>query len=134
LRARIKALRHECEDRVERVQRKWERDWAIERGEVAVVVGEDVETRGEEEEEEDKITEEDREDEGDMAVDEDYAPTEMSLATGDDEDRQWQWPSRSVPLYCIPLKLISHHPSNLAPYHCSHSSHLTGECSHHWTT
>jgi len=97
LRARIKALRHECEVRVERVQRKWERDWAIERGDVVVVVRKDVETRGEEEEEEDEITEIDREDEGDMAVDEDYAPTETSLTTDDDEDRQWQWPSRSVP-------------------------------------
>jgi hypothetical protein len=98
LRARIKALRHECEDRVERVQRKWERDWAIDRGEVVVVVGKDVETRGEEEEEEDKTTRTDQEDEGDMVVDEDYAPTEtsLSLTTDDDEDCQWQWPSRSV--------------------------------------
>jgi hypothetical protein len=132
LRARIKALRHECEVRVERVQRKWERDWAIDRGEVVVVVGEDVEPRGEEEEEEeeDEITETDREDEGDMAVDEDYTPTETSLTTGDDEDRQWQWPSRSVPSIHPALKLISHHPSNLAPCHCGHSSHLIWGCSH----
>ena len=38
LRARIKALRSECEVQVKRVTRKWERAWAIERGEVGVVV------------------------------------------------------------------------------------------------
>jgi hypothetical protein len=42
LRARIVALRSECEVRVERVRRRWERDWEIERGEVAVVVNEGV--------------------------------------------------------------------------------------------
>ncbi len=78
------------------MQRKWERHWAIERGEVAVVVEEEEET-GEEEEEEEPMTA-DREDaDGDMVVDEDYALTETSLTTDDDKDRQWQWPSRSVP-------------------------------------
>ena len=42
LRARIVALRSECEVRVQKVRRKWELDWAIERGEVAVVVDEGV--------------------------------------------------------------------------------------------
>ena len=42
LRARIVALRSECEVRVEKVRKKWELDWAIERGEVAVVVDEGV--------------------------------------------------------------------------------------------
>ena len=37
LRARIVALRHECEERVARVQRKWERAPAIEQGEVVMV-------------------------------------------------------------------------------------------------
>ena len=37
LRARIVALRHECEEQVARVQRKWERAHAIERGKVAMV-------------------------------------------------------------------------------------------------
>ena len=96
MRARIEALRREREVRVEKTRRKWERDWAIERGEVAVVVGEDEETG--EEEEEDEMMGLYREDaDGDMAVDEDYAPTETSLTTDDDEDRQWQWPSRYVP-------------------------------------
>jgi hypothetical protein len=53
LHARIEALRCECEDRVEKTRRKWEQDWATERGEVAMVVGEDEGTG--EEEEEDKI-------------------------------------------------------------------------------
>ncbi|KAF8506591.1 hypothetical protein F5888DRAFT_11447 [Russula emetica] len=45
LRARVVALRQECEVKVEKVRRKWERDWAIEQGEVAVVV-EDGEEEG----------------------------------------------------------------------------------------
>jgi hypothetical protein len=95
LRARIEALRRECEVRVEKTRRQWERDWAIERGEVAVVVEEEEET-GEEEEEE-KVMNTNREDaDVDMAVDEDYAPTDTSLTTDDDEDCQWQWQSRSV--------------------------------------
>jgi hypothetical protein len=49
LRAQIEALHHECEVQVERVRRKWERDWAIEWGKVAVVV-EEEEGMGEEEE------------------------------------------------------------------------------------
>ena len=44
LRAQIEALHCECEVRVNRVRRKWERDWAIERGEVAVVAEEEEET------------------------------------------------------------------------------------------
>ena len=43
LRARIVALRGECEVAVEKARRKWERAWAVERGEVAVVVGEEKE-------------------------------------------------------------------------------------------
>ena len=35
---RVVALRRECEIKVERAKRKWERNWAIERGEIAVVV------------------------------------------------------------------------------------------------
>jgi hypothetical protein len=90
LRAGIEALRRECEVRVERVRRKWERDWAIERDEVAVVV-EEEEGMGEEEE----MMNTHREDaDVDMAVNEDYAPTETSRTTDDDEGRQWQWPSR----------------------------------------
>jgi hypothetical protein len=117
LRARIEALRRECEVRVEKTWRKWERDWAIERGEVAVVVEEEEET-GEEEEEE-KVMRTNREDaDVDMAVDEDYTPTETLLTTDDDEDRQWQWPSWSVSSLCLALKLISCHPSSssLSPW------------------
>ncbi len=97
LRARIEALRRECEVRVEKMQRKWERDGVIERGEVAVVVEEEEET-GEEEEEDEAIDSYREDADGNMAVDEDYAPTETSLTTDDDEDRQWQWQSRSVPI------------------------------------
>ena len=108
LRARIEALHRECEVRVEKTRRKWERDWATERGEVIVVVGEEEETgEGEEEDEMMGLYREDVD--GDMAVDEDYAPTETSLTTDDDEDRQSQWPSRSVPLLCLALNLISRH-------------------------
>ena len=42
LRARIVVLRSECEVRDERTRKKWELDWAIESGEVAVVVDEGV--------------------------------------------------------------------------------------------
>jgi hypothetical protein len=121
LRVQIEALRHECEDRVEKVRKKWERDWAIERGEMGVVV-EDGEETGEEEEEDDVIVQHREDADCNMVVDEDYAPTET---TDDDKDRQWQWPSRYVPSLHPALKLIPHHPSDLAPYHCGRSSHLT---------
>ncbi len=70
-RARIVALRSECEAEVARARRKWERAWAIERGEVAVVVDAD----------------------GEMAVKRNFAPTETSLAATND-DEQWQQPPR----------------------------------------
>ena len=124
LRARIEALRRECEDRVEKVRKKWEQDWAIERGEMVVVIEEEDET-GEEEEEDEMVIQYREDADGDMGVDEDYAPTETSLTTDDDEDCQWQWPSRFVPPLHLALKLISRHPSNLAPYHCDRSSHPT---------
>jgi hypothetical protein len=50
LRARIFALRREGEVAVENARRKWERAWAVERGEVAVVVEEEDVGNGREEE------------------------------------------------------------------------------------
>ncbi len=94
LRARIEALRRECEVRVEKMRRKWVRDWAIERGEVVVVVEEEEEMGEEEEENMMKPYREDAD--GDMAVDKDYAPMETSLTTDDDKDPRWQWSSRSA--------------------------------------
>jgi hypothetical protein len=105
------------------MQRKWERDWAIEWGEVAVVVEE--EETGEEEEEEELMNKHREDVDSDMAVDDDYAPTETSLTTDNDKDCQWQSPFWSVPSIHPALKLIFHYPSNLAPYHCGRSSHLT---------
>jgi hypothetical protein len=80
--ARIVALHHECVAKVERVRRKRERDWAIERGEVAVVVED-----GDGEEVGLDLHLEDTE--GGMAVDKNYVSS--SLTTSNDED---QWPSQ----------------------------------------
>jgi hypothetical protein len=89
LRARILALRRECEVRIASVRREWKRAQAIERGEVVMV---------EEEEEEDSDSDSD----GEMDVEYNYAPTETSLTTDNDDDNDndelWQqWPSRSPP-------------------------------------
>ncbi|KAF8502070.1 hypothetical protein F5888DRAFT_1632041 [Russula emetica] len=98
LRARIVALRRECEVKVEKVRRKWERDWVIEQGEVAVVVED-----GEEEallvgrnEDEDWAPDADSK----MEIIKDYVPTETSSVTTDNDDhQQWQWSSRSTPCW-----------------------------------
>jgi hypothetical protein len=77
LRARIVALRGECEEQVARVQRKWERAREIERGEVAMV-----------------------EEDGKVLVDlgSEDADSEMGDQNDDDNDNeQWQqqrWPSQ----------------------------------------
>jgi len=98
LRARVVALRQECEVKVEKVRRKWERDWAIEQGEVAVVV--------EDGEEEGMLVGPDEEENWEDANlnskmktgDNDYVPTETSSVTTDnDNHQQWQWSFRSTP-------------------------------------
>ncbi|KAI0270064.1 hypothetical protein BGY98DRAFT_1179980 [Russula aff. rugulosa BPL654] len=69
---------NECEVRVKRVRRKWELDWAIERGEVAVVVDEGVSSSSS------MVVVgldsnshwEDADGKMDMAVDQNHAPTE----------------------------------------------------------
>jgi hypothetical protein len=90
LRARVVALHRECEVMVERARRESERNWAIERGEIAVVV--DAEDDGDGEGGNlvgsDLDWEEDAE--AGMAVDQNYGPS--SLTTDNDKD---QWPSRS---------------------------------------
>jgi hypothetical protein len=100
LRARIVALRRECEVKVERARRKWERDWAIERGEVVVVVeegdGGERNLVGS-----DSDSDSDRENANGemMVVEQNYADMEKSslITNNDDDDDQqlWQWPSRS---------------------------------------
>lgn len=80
LRARILALRRECEVRVARVRRRSERAHAIERGEVAVVVVE--------EEEEVMVSDSDSDADAEMEVEHKYAPTETSLTTDDDDDER----------------------------------------------
>ena len=88
LRARIVALRSECEVQVERVTKEWERAWAIERGEVVVVV--------EDGEEGSAVGYSDWEDaRGEVAVDEpnEPGPTKTSLTT---DDQQSRWPSQSA--------------------------------------
>jgi hypothetical protein len=76
LRARIVALRSECEVRVEKVRRKWELDWEIERGDVAVVVDEGVSSSSMVVSLDSNSNWEDADGEMEMAVD--SAPTEMS--------------------------------------------------------
>jgi hypothetical protein len=61
------------------------------------VVVEKEEETGEEEEEEEPMTADWEDVDSDMAVNEDYTPTETLLTTDDDKGRQWQWPSQSVP-------------------------------------
>jgi hypothetical protein len=94
LHARIAALRRECEVKVERARRKWARDWAIERGEVGVVVedgdGEEGNLVGSESNSDSQDA-----DEGEMAVDTNYAPTETSLTTNNDDDHLQSCWSRS---------------------------------------
>ena len=77
--SRIVALRHECKAQVTRVQRKWERARAIERGEVAMV-------------EEDGKVMGDSDTDYEMEESEDgFMPTQVSLTTEDDNDNeQWQ--------------------------------------------
>jgi hypothetical protein len=85
LRARIGALREECEVRVARVRREWERRRG--RGEVVVVDSDS-----------DSDLDPDPDEGSEMEVENNYAPTETSLTTDNtDDDEQWQqqWPSRS---------------------------------------
>jgi hypothetical protein len=91
LRARIVALRHECEVEVARVRQEWERGGAIERGEV-------VEEDGDQDDDDDdsEAMTEDYDSDSTMEVDPDHAPTEASETADDDEDDE-QWPSRSPP-------------------------------------
>ncbi|KAN0118374.1 hypothetical protein V8E52_005350 [Russula decolorans] len=88
LRARVVALHRECEVMVERARRESERNWAIERGEIAVVVAEE-----DRDGEEGNLVgpDEDREEdaEGGMAVYQNYVPS--SSTTNNDEH---QWPSQ----------------------------------------
>ena len=91
LRARIVALQQECEMKVEKARKKWKRNWAIERGEIAVVVAASVKSRDRGERNlvgSDLHREEDTED--GMAVEQNYVPS--SWTTNNDED---QWPSRT---------------------------------------
>ena len=97
LRARIVALCRECEVKVEKVRRKWERDWAFERGEVAVVVGEDGEVGNLVGSDSGSGWQDAYADGGEMAAvdDKNYTPTETSSLTTDNDDyQQWQWSSR----------------------------------------
>jgi hypothetical protein len=97
LHARIGALRRECEVKVERARKKSERDWAIKRGEVVVMVEEDGDG-----EEGDLVVWEDA-DGGEMAVDKHDTHKGMSsLTTNDDDDKQQsQWSSRSSTYYAL---------------------------------
>ncbi len=114
LRARIEALRRECEVRVNRVQRKSERDWAIKWGEM--------------EEEENEMNKNREDVDSEMAVD-NYAPTETSLTSDDDEDRQLQGPSRFASSRPPPPQPTSRQSPNLYPYRCGRSSHHRWEYS-----
>ena len=89
LRARIVALHQECEVKVDRARRKWERNWAIERGEIAVVV---AEHNGHGKEGNLVSSDLDREEDAEagMAVDQNHGPP--SMTTNNDEG---QWPSRT---------------------------------------
>jgi hypothetical protein len=97
--ARIVALRRECNVKVERARRKSEGKWAIERGEVVVVVKDGGD--GEEGNLVDSDAESGREDAdgGEMVVDKHNAQTvTTSLTTNNDDDKQqWQWSFRSSP-------------------------------------
>ena len=90
LRARIVALRWECEEEVARVQEKWARAHGVELGEVAVVNdgGEVMEDW-------------DWEADGEMEVENDYPHSEASLTIDNDQDGLWQqqprWPPQSPP-------------------------------------
>ena len=92
LRARVVALQQECEMKVEKARKKWMRNWAIERGEIAVVVAASAKCRGRGERNlvgSDMDREKDTE--GGMAVDQNYVPS--SRTTNNDEG---QWPSRTL--------------------------------------
>ena len=118
LRARIVALRDECEEKVARVQREWEQARAIERGEVAMV------------EEDGKVmVDPDSDANPDYKVDNehDYSPTQVSLmAENDNDNEQWQqrWPSQSPPHrshrsethFWVPLQTGSWQPQQQPPH------------------
>ena len=77
--------------KVEKARKKWMRNWAIERGEIAIVVAASAKGRDRGERNlrgSDMDREEDTE--GGMAVDQNYVP--LSLTTNNDEH---QWPSRT---------------------------------------
>ena len=86
LRARIVALREECEEQVARAERKWGREREIERGEVAMVEdGEMMADSGSEDAD------------SEMDNQNSFLPTQASLTTENGNDNgQWQqwWPSR----------------------------------------
>ena len=92
LRARIVALRRECEVKVERVKRKRGRDWAIERGEVVVVVEDGDEEEG------DLVGSDSEDADGEMMVIEQnnaHAETTSLITNNDDAQQQWQWSHRT---------------------------------------
>ncbi|KAN0123310.1 hypothetical protein V8E52_002642, partial [Russula decolorans] len=92
LRARVVALHRECEVMVERARSESERNWAIERGEIAVVVAED-DGDGDEGNLVGSDLDWEEDAEGGMAIEQNYVPTEKStLTTNNDED---QWPSQT---------------------------------------
>jgi hypothetical protein len=83
---RILALRHECDVQVEKVRRRWERDWAIERGKVAVVV-----------EDGQKILVAGPDTNSEMVNKIEYTHTVISaLTTNNDDHQQWRWSSQSA--------------------------------------
>ena len=90
LRARIVALREECEEQVARAQRKWERGREIERGEVAMVEEDGV-----------MMVDSGSEDaDSEMEDRNNNTPTQVLLMTeNNNNNEQWQqrWPSRSPP-------------------------------------
>ena len=90
LRARIVALHQECEVKVEKARKKWKRKWAIERGEIAVVVDPKDIGHGEERNLVGSNLDWEQDAEFGMAVKENYGPS--SLTTNNDEG---QWPSQT---------------------------------------
>ena len=87
LRARIVALREECEEQVARARRKWERKREIEQGEVAMV----------EEDGEMMVGSGSEDADSEMDSQNHQTPTQASLTTeNDNNNEQWQhrWPSQ----------------------------------------
>ena len=90
LHARVVALREECEMKVEKARKKWMRNWAIEQGEIAVVVAASAKGRGRGERNlVGSDMDQEKDTEGGMALDQTFVP--WSLTTSNDEH---QWPSQ----------------------------------------